>query len=181
MLFSNSPQLLSHNGAATIFSNCDCQNIHCATLPHYTTLCHHRAEAPPQLRKKPAVSLYLLLRPSPSGKHGDMRHATCGPVSRITISGPAASRRHVAVSPCRHVNIADWWPTAHWENLGHKEGIFYCLMCLLSMMQHTIIHLCMMALFSSDFNHIFSDRLHAFRWCSGTHLGQAAAASRIQI
>ena len=133
---------------------------------HTATLCHHRAEAPPQLRKKPAVSLYLLLRPSPSGKHGDMRHATCGPVSRITISGPAASRRHVAVSPCRRVNIADWWPTAHRENLGHKEGIFYCLMCLLSMMQHTIIHLCMMALFSSDFNHILSDRLHAFQQCS---------------
>ena len=72
---------------------------HCHTLPRSATLCHHRAEAPPQLRKKPAVSLYLLLRPSPSGKHGDMRHATCGPVSRITISGPAASRRHVAVSP----------------------------------------------------------------------------------
>ena len=176
MLFSNSPQLLSHNGAATIFSNCDCQNIHCATLPHSATLCHHRAEAPPQLRKKPAVSLYLLLRLSPSGKHGDMRHVARCHASQYLGQPPAGG-----MSPCLHVAMSTSWPTAHWENLGHKEGIFYCLMCLLSMMQHTIIHLCMMALFSSDFNHIFSDRLHAFRWCSGTHLGQAAAASRIQI
>ena len=175
MLFSNSPQLLSHNGAATIFSNCDCQNIHCATLPHSATtelrlprssaksrLCHYICYCGRLLAANMATC--------------DMRHVARCHASQYLGQPPAGG-----MSPCLHVAMSTLWPTAHWENLGHKEGIFYCLMCLLSMMQHTIIHLCMMALFSSDLNHIFSDRLRAFRWCSGTHLGQAAAASRIQI
>ena len=179
MLFSSSPQLLSHNGAATIFSNCDCQNIHCGPLlPLRHTPPPPSWGSPAAPQKAGCVVISVIAAVS---SRQTWRHATCGPVSRITISGPAASRRHVAVSPCRHVNIADWWPTAHWENFGHQEGIIYCLMFLLSL-THTIIHL-QLHFILAILNHIFSDPLHAFRWCSAVaHIwARQPPASRIQI
>ena len=68
---------------------------------HSATLRHHRAGAPPQLRKKPAVSLYLLLRLSPSGKHGDMRHVARCHASQYLGQQPAGG-----MSPCLHVAMS---------------------------------------------------------------------------